>query len=433
LAVSTRRGDIYMVENALSDPPTDVKFHLFATGMHEVLGLAKKDGQLYAVQRGELTRLEDTDGDGRADLYETVADGWDLTGNYHEYAFGSKFDREGSLWITLCLTGSFTSDGKYRGWCLRYLPDGRLVPTASGMRSPGGVGMNAEGDMFYTDNQGPWNGACSLKHLKPGSFQGNPSSFKWYDETDALGPKPKEPTSGSRMHVEAEKIPELMPPPVMFPYPKMGQSASGIECDLSNGKFGPFAGQMFVGDQTHSTVMRVFLEKVNGRYQGACFPFRAGFGSGNLALLFVPDGSMFVTGTNRGWGSIGREPYALERLVWTGKRPFEVHEMRAKHDGFELTFTEPVDPTTAANVDSYDMSTYTYIYQQTYGSPEVDKTEPNITRAVVGDDGRSVRLYIDQVQSGHVHELHMDDLRSADGRALLHPQAYYTLNQIPGE
>jgi len=114
------------------------------------------------------------------------------------------------------------------------------------------------------------------------------------------------------------------------------------------GKFGPFTKQLFVGDQTHSTVMRVFLEKVNGRYQGACFPFRKGFGSGNVPVRFAADGSLIVGGTNRGWGSTGPHPFALERLAWTGKTPFEIHEMRARPDGFELTFTRPVDKAAAA-------------------------------------------------------------------------------------
>ena len=44
-----------------------------------------------------------------------------------------------------------------------------MIPTTSGVRSPGGIGFNADGDVFYTDNQGPWNGTCSLKWLRPGS------------------------------------------------------------------------------------------------------------------------------------------------------------------------------------------------------------------------------------------------------------------------
>jgi hypothetical protein len=137
--------------------------------------------------------------------------------------------------------------------------------------------------------------------------------------------KPAVPKDGSRQHEEARRIPELVLPAVYFPYPKMGQSASGVACDMSQGKFGPFKEQLFVGDQTHSTVMRVFLEMIEGQYQGACFQFREGFGSGNLALEFAGDGSMFVFGTDRGWGARGGKPFALQRLSWTGKVPFEIH------------------------------------------------------------------------------------------------------------
>src|SRR5207248_3195704 len=149
----------------------------------------------------------------------------------------------------------------------------------------------------------------------------------------------QKPRNNGRIMFRARRIPQLVPPALPFPCGKMGQSASGIDCDLSGGKFGPFAKQLFVGDQTHSTVMRVYLEKVNGRYQGACFPFREGFDSGSLALEFAPDGSLFNQTTERGWGARGGKPYSLQRLIWTGETPFEIHEMHAHSDGFDLTFT----------------------------------------------------------------------------------------------
>ena len=68
-----------------------------------------------------------------------------------------------------------------------------------------------------------------------------------------------------------------------------------------------------------------------------------------------------------------------------------------------------------------------------YGSPVVDKTRPNITKAVVGKDGKSVRLYVDKLQEGHIHELHAPGVRSAEGLPLLHPEAYYTLNYVPAK
>lgn len=430
LACSTRLGDIYIIEGAFNNPPRDVKFTKFASGLHEVLGLTARDGWLYCTQRGEVTRMKDGNGDGRADLFETVSDAWGIGGDYHEYAFGSKFDKEGNIWVVLCLTGSFSSQNPYRGWCLRVTPEGKMIPTCVGIRSPGGIGTNSIGDMFYTDNQGPWNGACSLKHLEPGDFQGHPDGLRWW-KSEEMGPMPQKPASGSRMVTEAKKIPQLKPSAVYFPYSKMGQSASGISCDATGGKFGPFQNQLFVGDQTHSTVMRVYLEKVKGRYQGACFPFRQGFDSGNLALEMSPDGTMFVQGTDRGWGARGGKAFALQKLQWRGKVPFEVHEMRAHNDGFELTFTKPIDPASAEALDSYKIETYTYIYQASYGSPEVDKTTPTIKSAKAAKDRMSVRLVIDGMEEGHVHEMHFPGIRSAEAEPILHPVAYYTLNYVP--
>jgi hypothetical protein len=432
IAVSTRLGEIWFVAGAFESDPSKVQFTRFASGLHEVLGVTTRgDGWIYATQRGEVTRIKDSNGDGRADVFETVADGWGINGDYHEYAFGSKFDRDGNIWVALCLTGSFTSENPYRGWALRVTPEGKVIPTTSGLRSPGGIATNHLGDMFYTDNQGPWNGTCWLKPLKPGTFVGNPSGNRWYEKaSDVMGPRPKDPASNSRIPTERAKMPEFNPPAIGFPYNKMGQSASGILNDSTAGKFGPFANQLFVGDQTWSTVMRVYLEKVNGIYQGACFPFREGFGSGTLSLEMDASGVMLVGGTDRGWGARGGKPFALERLAWSGKTPFEIHEMHVKPDGFELTFTEPVDAESAGKVESYQFRTFTYIYQSSYGSPEVDDTKPPIESATVSADRRSVRLKT-TLNVGHLHELKPTGLRSAAGKPLLHPLAYYTLNEIP--
>ncbi|MFP6658649.1 MAG: hypothetical protein VB853_10750, partial [Pirellulales bacterium] len=141
LAVSTRRGDIYLVDGAFDDPPQPI-FERYARGLHEVLGLAYRDGWLYATQRCEVTKLKDENGDGRANLVYTVSDDWGINGDYHEYAFGSDFDHDGNLWVVLCLTGSGSAAdvSHFRGWAVRVTPDGKMIPTCSGIRSPGGIG-----------------------------------------------------------------------------------------------------------------------------------------------------------------------------------------------------------------------------------------------------------------------------------------------------
>ncbi len=435
VAVCTRRGQVWTLDNAFTYPKEPAKWTLFAEYLHEPLGLAWKDGWLYAVQRPEVTRMKDEDGDGRADIFETVNDDYGVNGNYHEYTFGSQFDKDGNIWAVLCLTGSFTADSLYRGWVLRINEDGTMLPTASGVRSPGGIGFNAEGDTFYTDNQGAWNGSSSLKWVKPGSFQGNPNGNIWYEYADgAIGERPKNPPlteGGSRTVKERENIPEYIPPAVILPHQKVGNSPTGIVADTSAGKFGPFAGQTFVGEQTQSKIHRVFLEKVNGLYQGAMFPFLEGFQSGNIAVNMTDEGVLFTSGSNRGWGARGGKNHNFERVNWTGKVPFEIHEMRAKSDGFELTFTKRVDKASAVDA-SFKMTAYTYIYQKAYGSPEVDQVTPKVSVQSVSEDGKTIHLTVTPLTKGHVHELHSEGLRSAEGKlSLLHSAAYYTLNEIP--
>jgi glucose/arabinose dehydrogenase len=431
LAVATRRGEVWMIRDPFAAEVTPEHFSRFAHGLHEPLGLAERDGWLYVTQRSDVSRIRDGSGDGVADEFRIVGDGWEINGDYHEYAFGSKFDKDGNIWVVLCLTGSFGSDVPYRGWCMRVTPDGRTLPTTYGLRSPGGVAFNAAGDVFYTDNQGPWNGTCGLKQLIPGRFVGHPGGNKWIQQAEPLaGITPVSPADNSRIMVEAAKHADLEPPAILFPYNKMGQSASGIACDVSGGKFGPFENQLFVGDQTHSTIMRVDLEVVRGHYQGACFPFRAGFKSGVVGVEMAPTGSLFVGGTNRGWGSRGPKDFSVERLDWTGKLPFEIQTMRLRPNGFTLTFTKPVDPKTAGDLASYEIETYTYIYREQYGSPEVDHTRPTIRAARVAADGLSVQLDVEGLQVGHVHELHARGVRGTDGAELLHSDAYYTLNYL---
>ena len=144
-------------------------------------------------------------------------------------------------------------------------------------------------------------------------------------------------------------------------------------------------------------------------------------------------GQQLEQGPEQGTDARGGKPYALQRLVWTGKVPFEVKEMRAAPDGFDLTFTEPVDALSAAGIASYTIKTYTYIYQSSYGSPEVDTTFPVIKSVTVSGDKMSAHLVVDGLVPGHIHELHLSGVRSAQGLPLLHDAAYYTLNNLPAK
>jgi hypothetical protein len=433
LAVGTRRGDIYFIKGAFDSPPRP-EYHLFATGQDEIFSLAWKDGAMTAVSWAEVTRIADVDGDGMADRFDTLTNNWGYAEG-HEFAFGSKHDPQGNVWVALGLSGSYESHNLFRGWAVKVTPDGKMIPVCSGLRSPAGVGPNAEGEMFVIESQGPWNGCCSLKHLKEGAFLGHPASYNWYPYAPGLKAPELAPVSGSRMGVEKRRIRELVPPAVKFPYIRMGRSISGFRVNQTGGKFGPFDNQIFLGDYTLSILLRATMERINGVWQGACYPFREGLATGIMNVEFTPKGQLMAGGftTNRQWPVRGTAPFSLQRIEWNGVVPFEIQEIRIRKDGFRLTFTKPVDRQSASRPEAYAVTTYTHIYQSGYGSPEVDQTTARVIEAVPSEDGRSVTLRLDRIVEDHIHEFTLAGVRSRDGQRLVHAKAYYTVNEIPKE
>ena len=431
LAIGTRRGDIYFVKGAFDSPPKP-EFHLFASGQDEIFGMSWKDNSMTVTTWAEVTRVSDIDGDGVADHYDTLTSNWGFAEG-HEFAFGSKHDPEGNIWVALGLSSSYESHNLFRGWAVKVTPDGRMIPVCSGLRSPGGVAANAAGAMFAVESQGPWNGCCSLKHLKPGAFLGHPASYNWYPFAPDLKAPALEPNGDSRMGVEKRRVKELVPPAVKFPYIKMGRSISGFRLNTTAGKFGPFDNQLFLGDYSLSLVVRATTEQINGVWQGACYPFREGLATGIMNLEFSPKGQLIVGGftTSRQWPVRGTEPYAIQRIDWNGVVPFEIREINIQSDGFLISFTQPIDRQLAEKPDAYTITTYTHVYDGGYGSPEVDQTTAQVTKVVPSADGLTVRVFLQKVIEDHIHEFDLSSIRSSNGQPLVHTKAYYTVNEIP--
>jgi hypothetical protein len=435
LLICTRRGDIWLLHNPLDD--ANWKFTRFASGLHEPLGMhIDSDGSVLVVQRPELTRVIDRDGDGVAEEFVTVCDKWGVSGGYHEYAFGPVLDKNHDAFIPLNV--GFSSGGQspvpWRGWCVKVSMDGRMEPWAYGLRSPNGIVFNPDGELFYSDNQGEWVATNKLQHLKKGKFYGHQASLQWVKDSP-FASQAGQVKSGLRYDGEPmpngdRGFPEVDPPVIWFPYGRMGQSASEPKWDTTAGQFGPFAGQCFVGDQTRAVVMRCSLEKVDGVWQGACHPFRNGFQCGVNRIAFAPDGSLFVGETARGWGGLGGKPHGLERLRYTGQAPFEIHTMTITPEGFELKFTQPADVKTLT-LDAFAVKSYTYVYHSTYGCPETDIAGEKVIAATPASDGKSVRLTVPNRKPGRVYDMTARGVRTGGGEPLLHAEAYYTVNRIP--
>ena len=128
MAVGTRRGDIY-VFSGVDEAKPEPEYQLFATGLDEIFGLDVRDGAFYVTQSCEVTRITDTDGDGRADAFEALSSAWGYE-NYHEYAFGSKLDDEGNIFVALGLSQSYNSRALFRGWVMKVTPEGESIPIA---------------------------------------------------------------------------------------------------------------------------------------------------------------------------------------------------------------------------------------------------------------------------------------------------------------
>ncbi|QDK78942.1 hypothetical protein EXU85_10125 [Spirosoma sp. KCTC 42546] len=442
MAACFHRGEVMLYT------PKTKTWKLFAEGLHDPLGvIAISNRELLVVQRPELTRLTDTNGDGIADKYETVTDQFGMSGNYHEFAFGPVRDAKGNLYISLNtgsngagirdeVRGQYDALGRqgrmyscvpYRGWVMKLTPDGKLKPFASGFRSPNGLGFDAQGRLFVTDNQGDWLGTSKLYHVEEGKFYGHPTSLVWrpgFPDIDPLTLSVQ--TLDSMRTVES----------IAFPHELMAHSPTQIVLDNTGGKFGPFANQLFVGDMDFAHLLRILPDEVNGQMQGACIPFFSKAGSngvpmriGNNRLAFAPDGSLYLGQTDHGWlGTRG-----IQRLRYKSGSgvPLDLMAMKLTPTGFALTFTHPVDEATARDLENYHFRSYYYEYHRAYGSPQMDVQTVSVSAVAFSDDRKTVLLTLSELKPNRIYELTFGNLQASNGqKKLMNRLVCYTLNQL---
>lgn len=439
------RGEV-MIYN-----PATREWKLFAEGLHEPLGIwVLSNSEFLVMQRPELTRIKDTDGDGQADHYENVTDQFGLSGNYHEFNYGPVQDKAGNLYFSLNtaspggsvrpeLRGKFNPLGRdtipglyqmyspvpYRGWVMQLDPRGQLRPYASGLRSPNGLGFDGQGNLFVTDNQSDWVETSTLYHVQQGKFYGHPASLVWEENWNKGNPFVLPEAELDRMRTKAA---------VLFPQGIMANSPSQPLCDLTAGRFGPFAGQLFVGEMNRARIVRLMLEQVAGEWQGACIPFidNQGLRKGNNRLAFAPDGSLWVGQITYGWGG----DKGIQRISYTGQPPVDVYTMKLTRQGFELTFTQPLAPAAARNPENYQFRHYYYPYHKKGRGEGVDASKQEDVQAVavkgveLSADGKKVSLVLDQLKAGYIYELKLGALSSAAGKPLANKLLCYTLNHL---
>jgi hypothetical protein len=445
LVVVTRRSGVWM-GTVNKDPEAFQWSEFVSSSLHNPMGVyVVNDKELLIPTMQELTRVTDTDGDGKADRFMAVArDAWGLSGNYHETVAGPLPDGKGG-WLLAPGTASYNGPtfdivkGKFSkvgrrgrnnssvengGWVLNIKANGDVEQFASGFRMPNGIGLSPDGKLWSTDNQGDWIGTTPIYHVEKGNFYGHPSSLVW-DKTFFE-------KNGDPLKYGVDKLDAMRTrAAVLLPHGIVCNSATQPLFDTTNGQFGPFAGQMFVGDVAGQRILRVMLEEVDGVMQGAATKFIEGMGlrAGNNRLVFNPEGdTLYVGQTVRGWG---KPSEGLQRITFKGKTPMDVLATKLTKTGFEITFTQPVDPSLLSDISHYQISHYYYSYGPAYGSDQIDKTNVNVKAANVLEGGKRVQLVLaDDLIKHRIYQIDFTDISSTDGTEMANPNIYYTINRL---
>ena len=438
LAVSFNYGKIFTY-----NPKTN-EWKLFAEGLHLPLGIvAINNHELMVMQRPELTRIIDSNKDGRADTYLKFYDDFGLSGNYHEFNFGPVRDKDRNFYIGLNVAsnnggileeprGTFLSydiekkdlEGKYdqkfvkktvtrmyscvpyRGWVMKIDPQGKATPYASGVRSPNGLGFDHKGRLYVSDNQGDWLGTSKLHHIREGAFHGHPASLIW-----------KEGWTKDPKKVTAQELDKMrQPAAALFPQGILANSPTQPLLDSTQGKFGPFSHQMFIGEMNLKRLLRFIPDEVNGTVQGTLIPFLDGngLGNGNNRLAFDKQGSLWVGKTHLSWA--GDE--GLKKITWDGKVDFDLLSIKQTDKGFKLTFTDAVDEKTATQLSNYLIKEYYYEYRSGYGSSRIDEKTVAVKSVKLSDDRKSIELNLPKLKQGFVYQFELNSLLNSKGSKL---------------
>ncbi len=440
VVVATRSAGLWRIVNG--------EWRLFAEGLFDSLGVVVEDGKgltVVAGQKAELTRVSDTNGDGIADKYETLFDAHSYHANYHSYMHGPVRGADGAYYLALNLVhdgggtaymggGSVMGTwGGFNGWAVRVEGSGKFQLFAYGLRSPASVGAAPDGRIWYTDNQGDFVGTSKMFELKKDRFYGHPAGL-----VDLPGMTPDSPEIAyDRWADRREKA------VILFPHNRVANSP-GNPAWLTQKKFGPFAGQMVIGDQTQSNLLRVVTQKVGDVEQGSVMPFFEGLESGVMRPVFLPDGSLLLGQTGRGWQAKGGKVASLQHVRWDGKTVApQILDMQASAQGFRINLTQPLGNGVSEAIlkSALSLESWTYRDAPDYGSPELDLHGEDTTAIVIGKDRRSIDITLASTEQKTVHprqiarvyHLKLASQTLFDANAPAELNAYYTLRQFPAK
>ncbi len=401
-------GAVYRLRNIGGDT-SDVDILEIASGLAEPLGLKVVGEKIYVAQKNEITELVDLDGDEIIDRYVAICNDFQVSADFHEYTYGLEA-KDGFLYATLGVAMRLMQHELQlpdRGTLIKIAPDGSFERLIDGLRQPNGIGIGPDGQLFITENQGRWVPSCKFIHAVEGDFHG------------FLG------GSGDRFMGR-----KMASPSLWLPQNDIANSP-GQPILVSEGIY---TGQMLFGEVTHGGVKRVFLEKVNGNYQGCVFRFTQGLEAGINRLAWGSDGGLYVGGVGMvgNWSHRGKQ-FGLQKLAYNDSPTFELLRVQATPDGFWLEFTTPLKGIQADEfLDKIKVERFYYEPTANYGGPKIDVTPIEIKSIAIGKTRRKLRLELDGLEEKHIYYFKLSpDLRDDEDRPLWAGDAWYTLNEIP--
>ncbi len=407
-------GSVFVLDGVQRGDPSKITTTKIADGLAEPLGVKVVDGDIYVLQKQELTKLVDTNGDNIIDEYHTVCDDWGVSANFHEFCFGLEY-KDGFFYAALA-TGiqpggaGVVDQPKDRGHIIKISKDkGTYELFAKGLRTPNGVGIGHNNEIFVSDNQGDWLPSSKIMHVQKGKFFG--SRAVDFEGTEGL--------------VETKPV-------VWLPQDEIGNSPS----TPSYLNLGPYKNQMIHGEVTNGGVKRVFVEEVDGKLQGCVFRFIQGLEAGINRLTWGPDGALYVggIGSTGNWQQSNKLWYGLQRLAYNEKTTFEMLAVRAKSNGVEIEFTEPLNEGDGWSANDFLVRQWYYEPTAAYGGPKLDNKTLNISRTSVSEDRKKVFLQLDGMKEDHVIYVNINNpFYSVNGNSLWSTEAWYTMNSIPKE
>jgi glucose/arabinose dehydrogenase/cytochrome c5 len=372
--VCTTDGDIWKI-TGLTEQSGRLTWRRIAAGLFQPLGIKVLDEKIYVTCRDQLVRLQDLNGDGETDFYESFNHDHQVTDHFHEFAMGLQADEEGNLYYAKSGRHAREALIPQHGTLLKVSKDGSSTEIiATGFRAANGVCLNPDGSFIVTDQQGFWNPMNRVNWVDgEGKFYGN----MW-------GYNPPEDTSRA-----------AMVPPLAWVDMDFDRSPSELLW-VDSEEWGPLNGSLLSLSYGYGKVQLVFNEKVKGQMQGGVVDIPGiKFMTGVMRGRFNPDdGQLYACGMSA-WGTNQMmKGGGLYRLRYTGK-PLPIPlELSAEEDGMRLSFAEELDPETTTNTANYSVKTWRLVRSSKYGSDRYDKQELAITEAILGEDGKSVKLVL---------------------------------------